>query len=208
MTFFNSIIAQHIMAFHDAANHGASPAHPISNNEPHEITVWQWIANNHKNNADLWAEEDLARRTTVSSDDIATNKRRIDGFNQARNDATERVDEEILIQLAQRQINTTTARLHSETAGAMIDRMSIMSLKIKAMTAQTMRTDVDDAHINTCKAKLAALIEQRHDLGACLDELLADAQAGRAYYKVYRQFKMYNDKTLNPELVKETVKTR
>ena len=45
--------------------------------------------------------------------------------------------------------------------------------------------------------------QQRADLGSCLDALLADAQAGRAYFKVYRQFKMYNDPRFNPELVKE-----
>ena len=46
-----------------------------------------------------------------------------------------------------------------------------------------------------------ALIEQqRADLGACLDTLIADSQAGRAYFKVYRQFKMYNDPKLNPYL--------
>ena len=48
--------------------------------------------------------------------------------------------------------------------------------------------------------KLARLIEQRRDLAACLDQLLADSQAGLAHFKIYRQFKMYNDPTLNPYL--------
>jgi hypothetical protein len=33
---------------------------------------------------------------------------------------------------------------------------------------------------------------------------MADAFAGRAYFKVYRQFKMYNDARFNPILVAET----
>src|SRR5690606_18052467 len=61
--------------------------------------LWQWIATNHRYNCLLWAEEDLARRTRVSDSDIAANKRNIDGFNQARNDATERVDELLLVAL-------------------------------------------------------------------------------------------------------------
>ena len=61
--------------------------------------VWQWIAANHRFNSLLWAEEDLARRTTVAAAEIAANKRAIDGFNQARNDATERVDELLLVAL-------------------------------------------------------------------------------------------------------------
>ena len=96
-----------------------------------------------------------------------------------------------------------TARLSSETAGSMMDRMSIMSLKIKAMTAQTVRTDVEEAHRATTKQKLQRLHEQRNDLGVCLDELLADSRVGRAYFKVYRQFKMYNDPRFNPVLVAE-----
>ena len=44
---------------------------------------------------------------------------------------------------------------------------------------------------------------QRDDLGRCLDELMADCRAGKAYFKVYRQFKMYNDPAFNPALVAE-----
>ena len=45
--------------------------------------------------------------------------------------------------------------------------------------------------------------QQRRALGTCLDNLLADAAAGRAYFKVYRQFKMYNDPRFNPVLTVE-----
>ena len=54
---------------------------------------------NHRFNCLLWAEEDLARRTQVVDAEIAANKRAIDRYNQARNDATERVDELLLIEL-------------------------------------------------------------------------------------------------------------
>jgi Protein of unknown function (DUF4254) len=178
-------------------------------------SVWHWIAQNHRNNCLLWDEEDLARRTRASDAEITANKRAIDGFNQARNDATERVDEYLLLSLGlidESTIGTDQpknkvadgARLNSETAGSIIDRMSIMALKVRAMTAQTTRSDVDQAHRDSANAKLARLTEQRQDLADCLDRLLADAQAGRAYFKVYRQFKMYNDPRFNPALVAET----
>ena len=183
---------------------------PAPGNEP----LWRWVQSNHRNNSLLWAEEDLARRTTVADAEIAANKRAIDGYNQARNDATERVDELLLLALglvdeASARSDAPVAgvpagaRLNSETAGSMIDRLSIMSLKMKAMSEQTMRSDVDEAHRTASKLKLARLQQQRSDLAACLDELLADAAAGKAYFKVYRQFKMYNDAQLNPQLVKE-----
>jgi hypothetical protein len=65
------------------------------------------------------------------------------------------------------------------------------------------RDDVDEAHRAASAVKLERLQEQRRDLGGCLDALLADALAGRAYFKVYRQFKMYNDPRFNPVLVHE-----
>lgn len=181
--------------------------------------LWHWIATNHFFNSSLWAEEDLARRTTVRAEEIAQNKRAIDKFNQARNDATERVDEILLTELglvdaASAQTDApvskvpTGARLNSETAGSIIDRMSIMALKIHAMRAQTLRTDVDEAHRSSSQVKLDKLLQQRADLGSCLDELVADTQAGKAYFKVYRQFKMYNDPRFNPALVAEQAQAK
>ncbi len=174
----------------------------------------RWLLANHRNNSLLWAEEDLARRTTVAAAEIAANKRAIDGYNQARNDATERIDELLLLALglvdeASARSDAPAARvppgarLNSETAGSMVDRLSILALKIRAMQLQTERQDVDEDHRAASRVKLARLQQQRADLAGCLDALLADAAAGRAYFKVYRQFKMYNDPRLNPQLVQE-----
>ena len=150
----------------------------------------------------LWGEEDLARRTTVDDSAIAANKRNIDRFNQARNDAVERVDE--LLQYAWRNhARQPDARQHSETAGAMIDLLSILSLKVFHMRVQVIRADADTAHRLRCAERLARLTEQRHDLAACLDRLLEAVREGRAYCKMYRQFKMYNDPSLNPQLYAE-----
>lgn len=156
-----------------------------------------WVETNHRYNTLLWNEEDKARRTDVDAGEIAACKRLIDRYNQKRNDAVEAMDEVILGQLAD-AAPKDGARLNSETAGSMIDRLSILSLKIHHMREQTQRVDVDASHIAACGAKLDRLVVQRQDLALCLDELLADAMAGRAYFKVYRQFKMYNDPALNP----------
>ncbi|MGE5490542.1 MAG: DUF4254 domain-containing protein [Actinomycetota bacterium] len=155
------------------------------------------IEANHSFNVQLWDEEDLARRKNVPDSEIAANKRAIDGFNQKRNDAIERIDEALLSVLGQKQL-AADARLNSETAGGMIDRLSILALKIYHMNLQTLRQDADEEHIATCRTKLARLQEQRRDLAGCLDRLLAEFEAGKAYFKVYRQFKMYNDPKLNP----------
>ena len=209
------ITSNFVATFHDSylANPSCSESSLIHNTDGTEL--WKWIIKNHFNNCLLWAQEDLARRVKVSDIDIANNKRAIDRYNQARNDAIECIDEQLLIALelvdaasvrTDSPISKVTknARLNSETAGSMIDRMSILALKICAMRQQTERFEVDEAHRLTCLRKLERLNEQRSDLGACLDELLVDTQAGRAYFKVYRQFKMYNDPQLNPALVAES----
>jgi hypothetical protein len=201
-----------VAALHDQLL--AQAAWPGADLAPPPGAVWTWVQANHRFNSLLWAEEDLARRTTVADAEIAANKRAIDGFNQARNDATERVDEILLVALGLVDADSARtdapvsqvppgARLNSETAGSIVDRMSIMALKIHAMTAQTHRQDVDAAHREASAVKLSRLRQQRADLGDCLDSLLTEAASGRAYFKVYRQFKMYNDPRMNPVLVAE-----
>jgi hypothetical protein len=95
--------------------------------------------------------------------------------------------------------------MNSETPAWLIDRMSILELKIFHMEEQTLRTDASDQHILNCKNKLKVLLEQRHDMSQCLDELLDDIKTGKRFFKVYRQMKMYNDATLNPSLYNKTL---
>jgi hypothetical protein len=206
------LAAADVTALHDRLL--SAEGWPQAEPPPPAGSLWRWIQANHRSNSGLWAEEDLARRTTVADAEIAANKRAIDRHNQARNDATERVDELLLLALGVLDEGSARSdaplapvpagmRLNSETAGSMIDRLSILSLKLKAMAAQARRDDVDEAHRVASRAKWERLIQQRQDLAGCLDTLLADTASGRACFRVYRQFKMYNDPSFNPELVKE-----
>lgn len=190
--------ATDLIAFHDACLATPRWGTVLPVKFADAVSPWHWIEANHRFNSMLWDEEDLARRRHVADGEIAQNKRHIDSFNQRRNDAVERIDD-LLLQALANQLNPA-ARLHSETAGMMMDRLSILALKIIAMRGQTLRGDADAAHSATCGEKLARLNEQRDDLAACLDTLLADCAAGRARYHLYRQFKMYNDPKLNPQL--------
>ena len=193
---FSDVRAAAVTAFHDArvATPGWTAAAPAFADG-----AWQWIEANHRCNNLLWDEEDQARRRDVPDAAIAANKRAIDGDNQRRNDAIERIDEALLARLA--QVTPRGDAWHnSETAGAMIDRLSILALKVFHMAEQTRRSDATAEHVATCTEKLARLRLQRDDLGRCLDTLLAKAARGEASWKVYRQFKMYNDPALNPYL--------
>jgi hypothetical protein len=162
--------------------------------------LWHAIEANHLSNSLLWDEEDKARRRDVPAREIARCKRLIDGYNQRRNDAIETIDEVLLAELADLGEPRPDARLSSETAGSMIDRLSILALKIHHMALQAARIEAGGDHVARCRARLAILRQQRADLAGCLDRLMRETVQGSAYFKVYRQFKMYNDPTLNPWL--------
>ena len=158
-----------------------------------------FIEENNQYNFLLWHEEDVARIKDIDPVRIVEAKRSIDKLNQLRNNAIEKIDEWILSFLAKMQIRSGS-NLHSETPGMMIDRLSIMSLKRYHMFEETERFEASDAHKTLCANKVAVLDEQMKDLANCLRQIFIKLQSGELNFKVYRQFKMYNDPALNPQL--------
>lgn len=149
----------------------------------------------------LWHEEDIARSPDVSDAEIARVKRSIDRYNQQRNDAIEQLDDWISVQLEELHIRPAVdARLNSETAGSVIDRLAILGLRIYHLEEQVARTDATPEHIDSVRRKLAVALVQHEDLSQSLHELLVDIFVGRKRHKTYRQMKMYNDPSLNPYL--------
>jgi hypothetical protein len=148
----------------------------------------------HRANFELWHEEDKARVPGVPDAEIARVKRAIDGLNQRRNDLMEKMDAWLMERLDQDPV----APLHSETPGLMIDRLSILALKIYHTREETQRESATEAHRVRNVERLALLEEQRGDLAMCLDALWAEVLGGRRRFKLYRQMKMYNDPELNP----------
>lgn len=157
------------------------------------------ICEEHLRNFRLWHVEDEARRRDVDDAYIADCKRRIDTINQSRQDHIEKIDEAIIAEIG---AGDETLPTNSETPGSVIDRLSIGSLKIFHMNEEVVRADVDDAHRRKCGDKVLVLRRQRHDLLEAFDHLMSDLKEGRKRLNVYRQFKMYNDPTLNPAVYK------
>jgi hypothetical protein len=153
-----------------------------------------------RRNYELWHEEDQARRTDVDDGIIASVKRKIDVLNQSRNDMIEKLDEHIMAWLTGKGANNQEGDVNSETPGSIVDRISILSLKVYHMHEDTLRSDISSEHRERSRQRMTILQEQRADLYAALEILFSDYLAGRKRMKLYRQFKMYNDPDLNPEL--------
>lgn len=180
----------------------------------HEATVARWhrqqvdnpyegflkvVCHQHQQNFRLWHQEDIARSPVASDADLAKVKRAIDQLNQQRNDLIEQLDDFLVEELLRVQ-PPPDARLNTETPGSVIDRLSITALRLYHMEEQACRSDASDSHIEKAKARLEILHQQHLDLRQSLGELLSDLFSGRKRLKVYRQFKMYNDPTMNPYL--------
>lgn len=159
-------------------------------------TLAALVLEQHRANFDLWHCEDKARDPLADDAAIAAVKRSIDKLNQRRNDLVEQIDVALFKAVEQ----THDAPLHSETPGLIIDRLSILSLKIFHTHEEAHRSDATGDHKLRNRERLSILQEQRGDLTGCLAALWADVQAGRRRFKLYRQMKMYNDPTLNPVL--------
>jgi hypothetical protein len=188
--------AARIVRLHD---HATSHWHDPTAAAPQSATAIDClILDQHRANFDLWHREDEARSPLASDHTLAEVKRSIDLLNQRRNDLAERIDV-VLLEAASTHVNQS-APLHSETPGLMIDRLSILALKIFHTAEEARRPDAMPEHHARNRSRLSMLTEQRDDLAACLAELWSDVLAGHRRFKLYRQLKMYNDPSLNPVL--------
>lgn len=152
-----------------------------------------------------WHLEDIIRNPEIDPVEGLGIKRRIDKSNQDRTDTVERMDD-FFLEAFRNVSYTADARINSETPAWLLDRMSILLLKIFHMREQAERKDATIQHIAKCRERLAVLEEQREDMRRAFDELVEDIGKGTRRFKVYRQMKMYNDASLNPMLYKSATK--
>lgn len=146
-----------------------------------------------------WAYEDIIRDPNIEPVAALKLKRMIDTSNQDRTDTVEYIDSYFLEKHKDVQPKAD-AKINSESPAWVIDRLSILALKIYHMHLETVRDDASDTHKAACQKKLDVLLEQHVDLSTALDDLLNDIANGDKYMKVYKQMKMYNDDELNPVL--------
>lgn len=147
----------------------------------------------------LWHEEDKARCPLASDSEIAQVKRTIDGLNQKRNDWIERLDDAIAQMLVERGVEAKlSAPANTETLGSVIDRLSILALRIFHLGEQLERPDASADHRDSVGARLHLAAAQLESLLVSGQQLADDIFAGRKRHCPSRQLKMYNDAELNP----------
>ncbi len=144
-----------------------------------------------------WHLEDIIRDPSIDPAELVAIKRRIDSSNQHRTDTVEQIDE-WLFQSLKEVTPLENAKLNSETPAWLLDRMSILQLKIYHFAEQLRREDAGESHLNSVRQKLYVLQVQEADLAQAYDELMGDLRSGHKYMKLYKQMKMYNDPDLNP----------
>lgn len=159
----------------------------------------EFVCDQHSFNFRLWHQEDIARSPVADDAMIADVKRKIDKLNQNRNDWIEKVDDFLTRMLDERGVvSSESAPINTETPGSVIDRLSIMELRIFHLEEQLERDDANAAHQQSVMAKLSLCKTQRSELSQALQELLDNIANGSVRHRTYRQMKMYNDPTLNP----------
>jgi len=148
-----------------------------------------------------WHLEDEVRNPEISAEAGWAFKKHIDNYNHRRTHTVEAIDLYIFEEL-HNVTHSPDAYMNSETPGWILDRLSILGLRIYHMKEEAHRHEAGNLHVEACHDKLSLLMEQEEDLSTALDQLMADLMDGKKYMKLYFQMKMYNDEALNPVLYK------
>ena len=191
----NSIFQQVIDDYHLQDFVQAKKSNPYSNSKLFEKMIYDkcWI------DTVQWHLEDIIRKPNISPKEALQIKRKIDSSNQDRTDFVEDMDDYFFKNFSNSS-PSNEAILNTETPAWAIDRLSILALKIYHMSEEANRNSASHDHRQKCAAKLDTLILQRINLSKAIDQLLENISQGRVIISTYKQMKMYNDDSLNPEL--------
>ena len=146
-----------------------------------------------------WHLEDIIRKPNIEPSEALKIKRRIDSSNQDRTDMVEELDDYFFKKYSSENPKQE-AILNTETPAWAIDRLSILSLKIYHMKEEAARDTASIDHRKKCSLKLSTLMEQKSNLSMAIDQLFDNISNGKVRIATYKQMKMYNDESLNPEL--------
>jgi hypothetical protein len=162
---------------------------PASHDNTEDVLVI--IEQLHYYNFMLWDRESKIRKAS-SEEDCVRLKREIDTYNEYRNSCVERIDDIVysIFDLQNKEVTKDLRDMYvnSETVGQIIDKISILTLKI--LFRKIIRQEENES--------LKQLKMQQSHIVLCFDRFLEYLRNGGAYMPRYRQLKTYEDSDLIP----------
>jgi len=179
--------------------HDTAPIEPTEYQSPKGMT--QWL---HYQNFVVWHLEEMLRHNDIKPDKIHRLEQAVDKHTNQRMDVLEQIDIWIDNVLETAGIAPADGTpVHSETPANIINRLSVLSLKIFHLKERLDNDNLGKEDKHTVNLRFRILEEQVRDVSKALDQLLLDLRQARKKHKVYRQFKIYNDPSFHPELYSE-----
>lgn len=133
----------------------------------------------HAVNGRLWALEEAVRDRDLPDTEVVRLKRAIDRANLARHEAVHAIDRAVDACFgAQRAPDDPAAVVDSQSVGQMVDRLSVLALKVAAWAG--------------APARRAALEVQRLRVGRCLDRVGEALARGEATAQAFDEAKTYS----------------
>lgn len=150
------------------------PAASVGSDDSELTTL---VAGLYRTNSEMWRCEDQIRSTDIDDGEFVLLKRSIDVLNLDRHRQTEALDGYVLARLPE-LVASVEVELHTETVGMIVDRLSILALRIGKVAG-------GDPLV--LKAVRLQYVDLRDAMYALLDRL---ASGERRMY-IYRAYKMY-----------------
>ena len=141
------------------------------------------------NNA-LWDLEDSARLSELGDKHVAEAKKNIDIYNQKRNDLIREIDT-----VLRKHLNVSRGAkesFYSESPGMIIDRLSIIFIKLSVVQKIISGIEEDDLRLDYLE-KEKILKEQIENIGSFLDLYIERLLKKEVFFEIQQPIKIYND---------------
>jgi hypothetical protein len=155
---------------------------------------------NIETNLKLWALEDSARITGLGSDHVAMAKQEIDKSNQIRNDLIREMD--IVISKRIDILSGTQEQFYSESPGMIIDRLSILHIKLAVIRNLLLVIKEKDLQ-EDYKEKEKIIQKQIDRTSLFLDAYFARLERKEVFFEVQQGVKIYNDERVRKYIMNQ-----
>ena len=149
---------------------------------------------NIKTNKILWDLEDSARLAELGDKHVAETKKNIDATNQFRNNLISEID--MILYKTLDIIPDSPDKFYSESPGMIIDRMSIIFIKLSIIQKLILLINEDDLRSEyVIKEKI--LLFQVENIGNFFDMYIKKLIKKEMFFEIQQPVKIYNDKRIN-----------